>query len=134
MMHRAVGPAGSGGVADLYRQTQANIGALNRDDDREQDNPGFVGHWHCRHILRQETAHSPMGPGAIIDEFAAVFARGWSAALPGYTLAPDATFTQIVQEVRDALDWLAVGQCHFVQQRTIIQNGHVVFQRQQVCE
>jgi hypothetical protein len=27
-----------------------------------------------------------------------------------------------------------VGRCHFVQQRTIIQNGHVVFQRQQVCE
>jgi len=32
---------------------------------------------------------------------------GWSAALPGYTLAPDATLTEIVGEVRQALDWLA---------------------------
>jgi arylformamidase len=36
-----------------------------------------------------------------------VLARGWSAALPGYTLAPGATLTQIVQEMRNALDWLA---------------------------
>jgi acetyl esterase/lipase len=35
------------------------------------------------------------------------FARGWSAALPGYTLAPDATLTEIVAEIRLALDWLA---------------------------
>src|SRR5262249_43478815 len=36
-----------------------------------------------------------------------VLARGWSAALPGYTLAPVATLTQIVREVRSSLDWLA---------------------------
>ena len=36
-----------------------------------------------------------------------VLARGWSAALPGYTLAPNATLTQIVGEMRSALDWLA---------------------------
>jgi arylformamidase len=36
-----------------------------------------------------------------------VLARGWSAALPGYTLAPAATLTQIVGEMRSALDWLA---------------------------
>ncbi|MFO1026144.1 MAG: alpha/beta hydrolase [Acetobacteraceae bacterium] len=34
-------------------------------------------------------------------------ARGWSAALPGYTLAPDASLTEIVAEIRLALDWLA---------------------------
>jgi arylformamidase len=34
-------------------------------------------------------------------------ARGWSAALPGYTLAPDAGLTQIANELRTALDWLA---------------------------
>ena len=33
--------------------------------------------------------------------------RGWSAALPGYTLAPDATLTEIVAEISAALDWLA---------------------------
>lgn len=33
-------------------------------------------------------------------------ARGWSAALPGYTLAPDATLTQITKELRIAFDWL----------------------------
>jgi acetyl esterase/lipase len=36
-----------------------------------------------------------------------VLARGWSAALPGFTLAPNAALTQIVGEVRSALDWLA---------------------------
>lgn len=34
-----------------------------------------------------------------------VLARGWSAALTGYTLAPDATLTRIVEELRIALDW-----------------------------
>ena len=34
-----------------------------------------------------------------------ILARGWSAALPGYTLAPDASLSQIVSELRSALDW-----------------------------
>src|SRR5262249_49316056 len=33
-------------------------------------------------------------------------ARGWSAALCGYTLAPDATLTQITNELKSAFDWL----------------------------
>ena len=35
-------------------------------------------------------------------------ARGWAAALPGYTLAPDASVTEIVAEINAALDWLGV--------------------------
>jgi arylformamidase len=31
--------------------------------------------------------------------------HGWSAALPGYTLAPEASLTAIVAELRLALDW-----------------------------
>jgi arylformamidase len=34
-------------------------------------------------------------------------ARGWSVALPGYTLAPDAGLTDIAAEIRAALEWLA---------------------------
>ena len=34
-------------------------------------------------------------------------AHGWSAAFPGYTLAPAATMTEIVAEIGAALDWLA---------------------------
>lgn len=34
-------------------------------------------------------------------------ARGWSVAIMGYTLAPEATMTQIVCEMNQALDWLA---------------------------
>ena len=34
-----------------------------------------------------------------------ILARGWSAALPGYTLAPNASLSQIVSELRGALDW-----------------------------
>jgi hypothetical protein len=37
-----------------------------------------------------------------------VMARGWSCAMPGYTLAPEATLTQIVAEIRAALDWISV--------------------------
>jgi arylformamidase len=36
-----------------------------------------------------------------------VRAHGWAAALPGYTLAPVATLTEIVAEIHAALDWLA---------------------------
>jgi len=45
------------------------------------------------------------------DQFANLIAgphaRGWAAALPGYTLAPDASLTEIVAEIKAALDWLA---------------------------
>ena len=34
-------------------------------------------------------------------------ATGWSAALPGYTLGPDATLTTIVRQIDAALTWLA---------------------------
>jgi arylformamidase len=48
------------------------------------------------------------------------FARGWSAALPGYTLAPEASLTDIVTEINAALDWLAAhGPAHGI-------NGPVV--------
>jgi acetyl esterase/lipase len=42
---------------------------------------------------------------AIIAEGAQ--ACGWSAALPGYTLAPEASLTEIVAEIGAALDWFA---------------------------
>ncbi len=34
-------------------------------------------------------------------------AVGWSVAMPGYTLAPQASLTQIVAEIGASLDWLA---------------------------
>ena len=36
-----------------------------------------------------------------------VSAHGWSVAIPGYSLAPEASLTQIVAEISGALDWLA---------------------------
>jgi acetyl esterase/lipase len=36
-----------------------------------------------------------------------VAAHGWSVAIPGYSLAPEATLTEIAQEINLALDWLA---------------------------
>ena len=40
---------------------------------------------------------------------------GWSAALPGYTLGPDATLTQIASQIDAALTWLAAnGPAHGV--------------------
>jgi arylformamidase len=45
------------------------------------------------------------------DQFANLiggpYARGWAGALPGYTLAPEASLTEIVTEINTALDWLA---------------------------
>jgi acetyl esterase/lipase len=45
------------------------------------------------------------------DQFANLiagpYAHGFAAALPGYTLAPDASLTQIAAEINAALDWLA---------------------------
>jgi arylformamidase len=46
------------------------------------------------------------------DQFAGLIAGpralGWAAALPGHTLAPDASLTEIVAEINAALDWLAI--------------------------
>ena len=36
-----------------------------------------------------------------------VLAAGFSAAMPGYTLAPEASLSEIVAEIHRALDWLA---------------------------
>jgi arylformamidase len=36
-----------------------------------------------------------------------VASHGWSVAIPGYTLSPEATLTEIVAEISAALDWLA---------------------------
>ena len=46
---------------------------------------------------RQQFSHLAAGPRA----------HGWSVAMPGYSLAPAASLTAIVAEVRAALDWLA---------------------------
>lgn len=35
-----------------------------------------------------------------------VAAHGWSVAIPGYSLTPEATVTRIVEEISQSLDWL----------------------------
>jgi len=48
-------------------------------------------------------------------------ALGWSVALPGYTLAPDASLTEIAEEVTAALDWLAAnGPAHGIGGRLVL--------------
>ncbi len=59
------------------------------------------------------------------EQFACViegpYARGWSAALPGYTLAPDASLTEIGEEVTAALDWLAAnGPAHGIRGKLVL--------------
>ncbi len=50
-----------------------------------------------------------------------VAAHGWSVAMPGYTLAPDATLAEIVAECSAALDWLAAnGAAHGVKGPLIV--------------
>ncbi|HEY0206923.1 MAG TPA: alpha/beta hydrolase [Acetobacteraceae bacterium] len=50
-----------------------------------------------------------------------VRAHGWSVALPGYTLAPEATLSAIVAEMDAALDWLArAGAAHGVGGKVLV--------------
>ena len=61
------------------------------------------------------------------------YARGWAAALPGYTLAPDATLTEIVTEINAALDWLARnGSAHGINGKVVLSGwsagGHLTAQ------
>ena len=55
--------------------------------------------------------HASNGSAPAKDQFSALIAgpaeRGWAAALPGYTLAPDASLTGIVAEIDAVLDGLA---------------------------
>jgi len=53
------------------------------------------GYW--QRNSRELFAHLAEGVGA----------HGWSVAIPSYSLAPEATLTEIVQEINLALDWLA---------------------------
>jgi arylformamidase len=71
------------------------------------------------------------------DQFASliagVYAHGWSAALPGYTLAPDASLTEIVAEINAALDWLAAnGSAHGINGKVVLSGwsagGHLTAQ------
>src|SRR5262249_41663744 len=59
------------------------------------------------------------------DQFASliagVYARGWAAALPGYTLAPQASLGDIVTEINLALDWLmASGARHGINGKVVL--------------
>ncbi len=50
-----------------------------------------------------------------------VAAHGWSVAMPGYSLAPEASLAQIAAELRAALDWLAIsGPAHGIAGGAII--------------
>ena len=59
------------------------------------------------------------------DQFANLiagpYAHGWAAALPGYTLAPDASMSEIVAEINAALDWLAAnGPAHGIGGKVVL--------------
>ncbi len=71
------------------------------------------------------------------DQFASlvagVHAHGWAGALPGYTLAPEASLSEIVAEIDVALDWLAVnGPAHGIAGQVILSGwsagGHLTAQ------
>jgi acetyl esterase/lipase len=53
------------------------------------------GYW--QRFTREQFCNLCIGP----------YEMGWSVALPGYTLCPEATMTEIAAEIRAALDWLA---------------------------
>ena len=84
----------------------------------------FPGHgsalsklWRTKQLEYSWLQSLMMSPSQRREDFAAVgeglASHGWSIALPGYSLAPEATVTQIVAEIHSALDWLAAnGKAH----------------------
>src|SRR5260370_5108260 len=50
-------------------------------------------------------------------------AHGWSVASPGYSLAPEATLTEIAQEISLSLDWLAANGASFGIARPVVFSG-----------
>lgn len=49
------------------------------------------------------------------------YAHGWAGALPGHTLAPDASLSEIVAEINTALDWLAAqGPAHGIAGKVVL--------------
>ena len=79
------------------------------------------GYW--QRNSRDELANLIAGP----------YAHGWAAALPGYTLAPDASLTEIVAEINAALDWLAAnGPAHGINGKVVLSGwsagGHLTAQ------
>jgi len=53
-----------------------------------------------------------------------IMTHGWSMALPGYTLAPDASLAAIVGEISRALDWLAAnGPAHGLAAGSVVVSG-----------
>ncbi|MEJ0016716.1 MAG: alpha/beta hydrolase [Acetobacteraceae bacterium] len=107
-------------------ESQSMIAAWREDSERFR--AAHPGHLDLRYGPRERNAwdlYPAADPGApclvfihggywqrntreqFTNVIAGVHARGWSAALPGYTLAPDATLTGIVGEIRAALGWLA---------------------------
>jgi arylformamidase len=121
----------------------ANSGALNaaRAEASAAFRAAHPGHLDLRYGPRERNtwdlfpASDPNAPCIVFihggywqrnskDQFASLIAGphalGWSAALPGYTLAPDASLTEIAAEMNAALDWLSVnGKAHGI-------NGPVV--------
>lgn len=91
--------AGESGHLDLSYGT----GERTKWDFYPSGNPGApcVVHIHGGYWQRgsRETFACLMG---------GVRAHGWSAALPGYSLAPDASLSHIVAELRQALDWFSI--------------------------
>ena len=67
------------------------------------------GYWQMNR--REDFSHFAVG----------VAAHGWSVAMPGYSLAPQASLSQIIEELRDALDWLAMhGGAHGLQGKFLL--------------
>jgi arylformamidase len=60
-----------------------------------------------------------------------VSAHGWSVAIPGYSLAPEVSLTDIVKEISQSLDWLAQnGESHGIAGPVVLSGwsagGHLV--------
>ena len=59
----------AGCLRNLHGKAQADIGALDRHDDRKQDEPSLVGHRHCRHPFAVwDGRFHPIGFGTTINE------------------------------------------------------------------
>lgn len=110
--------------SDAVANSAAFMAALRADSEaRRRDAPdGMDQAWGTGERQRTDLFRGDKGAPCLVfihggywqrngrEGFAAlgdgVRAHGWSVAMPGYTLAPDASLTTIVAEIATGLDWL----------------------------
>jgi len=94
-----------------YGARERNTWDLFPTDDPDAPCLVFIHGGYWQRNRKEQFANLIAGPHAL----------GWSAAVPGYTLAPDASLSEIAAEIEAALNWLAAhGPAHGINGKVVL--------------